>query len=366
MEGSLCLIEQACRGIRPPRPPVFDLLVNEAIVEHFSGSPLNGIDDERVVRKAVSAALDGTRGIIIPNRHLKTWTDPAGNTRITDRWTSWLQKTACGDVNGWADWMRKYIEQEDEKAGGVSKIELDLTENTYNQERAADLLQSQLNYNEALGETVNIYCTPSTSINAIIYYIGLEMFSYLWTDFRDICHRWMEVYRHRTLNYIRQHGHRSTSPLAMIYCDIAYKNGPMFSRTMFREMDFGEELEAIVQTCHNAGLYVIFHSDGNIMEIVDDLIVTGIDGLNPIEKAAGMDIYEIRRKYPELILVGGMDVTNLLRTGDCEEIRSETRKMIEEIGAEGRFLIGSSTEIGGDVPLDNYLAFHQEAMREYQ
>ncbi len=366
MQGSLGLIEQACRGIKPPRTPIFDLLANDAVIEHFAGSSLNGMDDERIVRKAVSAALDGTRGITVPNRLSKTWIDAAGNIRIMDRWTSWLLKPAYGDISGWAGWMRKYIEQGDEKAGGVSMIELALTENTYNPARVADLLQSQLQYNKALGGTVNIYCTPSTSINAIIYYIGLEMFSYLWMDFRDICCRWIEVYRRKTLNYIRMHGHRSTSPLAMIYCDIAYKNGPMFSQTMFCEMDFWEELEMIVQTCHKAGLYVIFHSDGNLMEIMDDLIATGIDGLNPVEKAAGMDIYEVRRRYPELILVGGMDATNLLRTGARYEIQSETKRMIKEIGAEGRFLIGSSTEIGGDIPLNNYLAFHQEAMREYQ
>jgi hypothetical protein len=364
MQGSLCLIEQACRGIRPPRTPVFDLLANDAVIEHFAGSPLNGMDNDRVVRKAASAALDGTRGITVQNRHSKTWIDPAGNVRTTDRWTSWLHKPAYGDVSGWAGWMRKYIEQGDEAANGDSMIELDLTENIYRPEKATDLLQSQLRHNEALGETVNIYCTPSTSINAIIYYIGLEMFSYLWMDFRDICRRWMEVYRHRTLNYIRLHGHHATSPLAMIYCDIAYKNGSMFSQTMFREMHFGKELEVIVHACHKAGLYVIFHSDGNVMEIMDDLTAAGIDGLNPIEKAAGMDIYEIRRRYPELILVGGMDATNLLRTGVRDEIRSETRRMIEEIGGEGRFLIGSSTEIGGDIPLDNYLTFYQEATRE--
>jgi uroporphyrinogen decarboxylase len=77
-----------------------------------------------------------------------------------------------------------------------------------------------------------------------------------------------------------------------------------------------------------------------------------------------MDIYEIRCKYPKLILVGGVDVTNLLRTGSCYEVRMETRKVIQKVGAEGRLMIGSSTEVGNDVPLDNYLAFHHEVMRE--
>ena len=86
-------------------------------------------------------------------------------------------------------------------------------------------------------------------------------------------------------------------------------------------------------------------------------------GRNPIEKAAGMDIYEVRRRYPELALVGGVDATHLLRTASPQQIRGQTRKIIDEVGAEGRLLIGSSTEVGNDIPLENYLAFHQEAMK---
>ena len=95
----------------------------------------------------------------------------------------------------------------------------------------------------------------------------------------------------------------------------------------------------------------------------DDLIAAGIDGLNPIESAAGMDLYALRRRYPELILVGGLDVTHLLPTGTPEDVRVETRRMIRETGAEGRLLIGSSTELEDNVPLANYLAFHDEVMR---
>jgi len=123
-------------------------------------------------------------------------------------------------------------------------------------------------------------------------------------------------------------------------------------------------VEEISARCHDYGLTVIFHSDGYIMDIVDDLLAAGIDGLNPIEKAAGMDLYALRRRFPELILVGGLDVTHLLPTGTPEQVRAETRRMLDEAGAEGRLLIGSSTELEDNVPLENYLAFHDEVMAD--
>jgi uroporphyrinogen decarboxylase len=100
------------------------------------------------------------------------------------------------------------------------------------------------------------------------------------------------------------------------------------------------------------------------MDIMADLVAAGIDGLNPIEKAAGMDVFELRRLFPELILVGGVDVTHLLPYGSVADVRRETRRIIDNVGSEGRLLIGSSTELENNVPLENYLAFHDEVMTE--
>jgi uroporphyrinogen decarboxylase len=99
------------------------------------------------------------------------------------------------------------------------------------------------------------------------------------------------------------------------------------------------------------------------MDVLPDLVAAGIDALNPVEKAAGMDVYAVRRQYPELTIVGGLDVTFLLRVGTPDDVRRETRRMIREVGAESRLLIGSTTELENNVPLANYLAFHDEVMR---
>jgi hypothetical protein len=49
--------------------------------------------------------------------------------------------------------------------------------------------------------------------------------------------------------------------------------------------------------------------------------------------------------------------------GTPEQVRRETRRIVAETGSEGRLLIGSTTEIGDDIPLANYLAFHDEVMQ---
>lgn len=362
MEQSRELIEKAFDGVRPRRTPIFDLLYNDAVIEHFANFALDGTNDRKVVKDAAANALDGTRCIAVPQRRQDTWLDPAGNIRMSDCWTSWLKTPAFSNVDGWAGWLRQYIEGFE--AGPEKTIQLDLTEVRSDSDRCKTVLAEQQLYNQAIKRTVNLHCTPSTAINAILYYMGLDMFSYLWTDYRDLLIRWMGVYKKLTMNYVDICAHNDTSPAVMIYADIAYKNGSMFSRDMFKQMGFFEEVAEICFFCHKKDLKVIFHSDGYIMGLIDDLIATGIDGLNPIEKAAGMDIFELRRKYPNLTFVGGVDVTHLLRTASVDDIHHETRRIITEVGSEGHLIIGSSTEVGNDVPLENYLACHDEAMAD--
>ena len=45
-----------------------------------------------------------------------------------------------------------------------------------------------------------------------------------------------------------------------------------------------------------------------------------------------------------------------------EEIAGFSRRIIDNVGSEGHLLIGSTTELENNVPLENYLAFHDEVL----
>lgn len=76
--------------------------------------------------------------------------------------------------------------------------------------------------------------------------------------------------------------------------DIASKNGPLFSPLIMKKY-FYLHLEQIIDAYHKNNIKVIFHTDGNVMPILDELVATGIDGLNPLEVIAGMNLREIRK-----------------------------------------------------------------------
>ena len=146
--------------------------------------------------------------------------------------------------------------------------------------------------------------------------------------------------------------------------DYADKNGPIMSPKHFRQF-FLPGLKRAVDNAHRAGAYVVKHTDGNIMPIIEDIISTGIDGLNPLEPVAGMDIGYIKRKYgKQIAILGNIDCGELLCSAPPDEVRRVTKETIEIAAPGGGFCLASSNSIHSSVKPENYLAM-VETLRKY-
>ncbi len=132
--------------------------------------------------------------------------------------------------------------------------------------------------------------------------------------------------------------------------DIASKNGPLFSPEIMKKWFF-PHFEMLVDTYHKKGVMFIFHTDGNVMPVLDDLVAAGIDGLNPLEIIAGMNLKEIRKRHKDLIMIGGIDCSQLLPYGTLQEIKKAVQEAIRDAGPW--YFPGSSTELHAGIPLDN-------------
>jgi uroporphyrinogen decarboxylase len=77
--------------------------------------------------------------------------------------------------------------------------------------------------------------------------------------------------------------------------DYANQHGTVMSPQHFRQFVL-PYLKRSIDAAHDEGVPFIKHTDGNIWAILDDLVQAGIDALDPIEPAAGMDIGEVKAK----------------------------------------------------------------------
>jgi uroporphyrinogen-III decarboxylase len=105
-----------------------------------------------------------------------------------------------------------------------------------------------------------------------------------------------------------------------IWGDIAYINGMMFSPQYWNEV-YKPQLKKITDVIHGHGIKAIYHSDGDLHTIIDSLVEGGIDGLNPLEMKAKMDVLEFKRTHGDrLTFAGNLDV-QVLEKNDPELTR---------------------------------------------
>lgn len=138
--------------------------------------------------------------------------------------------------------------------------------------------------------------------------------------------------------------------------DYADKNSTLMSPRHFKEFIL-PGLKRCVDAAHEAGAYVVKHTDGNIMAVLDMILDTGIDGLNPLEPAAGMDIGLIKEKYGDRVcLVGNVDCGYVLSQAPVDEVRRVTRETVAKAKPGGGYMLSSSNSIHSSVRPENFMA----------
>ncbi|MEZ4771086.1 MAG: uroporphyrinogen decarboxylase family protein [Caldilineales bacterium] len=106
----------------------------------------------------------------------------------------------------------------------------------------------------------------------------------------------------------------------------------------------------------NPALKVAYHSDGNILPIIPDLIEIGLDVLNPIQPRS-MDPAEVARKFGDrLCFWGSIDEQHTLPFGAPADVEAEVRERLATLGRRGGLIIGPTHHIQLDTPLENFWA----------
>jgi uroporphyrinogen decarboxylase len=107
--------------------------------------------------------------------------------------------------------------------------------------------------------------------------------------------------------------------------DAAHRAGPMISPRMWRE----HILPYHCQIVRALSVPVIWHSDGNVEPLLSMAVEAGFVGVHGLEPASGMDLGKVRRDYPDLAMVGNVDVS-VLSADDLDAVRGEVRRCMAE------------------------------------
>ena len=139
--------------------------------------------------------------------------------------------------------------------------------------------------------------------------------------------------------------------------DYAFNKGSFLSPAMFGEF-IAPYLEELIREQRKMGAYVIKHTDGDIMPIIDQIVDCKPHALHSLDPQGGIDVATIKKLYGDRIcLIGGVNC-GLMQTGTKEQILESARYAMESGKPGGGYIFSTSNVVFKGMPLESYLLIY--------
>ena len=152
-----------------------------------------------------------------------------------------------------------------------------------------------------------------------------------------------------------------------ILCDdYAFNSGPFLSPDMFGQL-VAPYLKMLVAGQREMGAWVIKHTDGNIMPVIDMIVDAEPHALHSIDPMAGMDIKVVKERYGDRVAICGNVQCDYMQTGTPEQIRESCEYCLKWAKPGGGYLFTTSNTVFRGMPLASYDIMQEvwRARRDY-
>lgn len=350
-------------GVQLDRLPVFDIIHNVGFIEHVGGEKVTPENAEDVTCRAVRKTLDLVRHFCIPDElEPRIETDEDGFQYRTEWWTKEIIHRPVSTIDDVRELMKRDIERiyksiEEKKFCHQAKEQVNLFGERYDYPEEVNSHFERVA--KKLGDTMMIAPETVPGLYTATNRYGFDWFVYMYHDYPELTLQYYDALVDYELFRIDSFAPTHLSKIALISEATCFNTGLMWSPRFIKEVIF-PRAKRCVDRWKKYGYYVIWHSDGNKWQIIEDIIDMGADSINPCEPIATMDVKRFRTLYPETVIGSVIDCQNLLAFGSPGEVRRATEKAIEDSGGN-KTLIGSTSEIHPEIKLENALAMYDTA-----
>ena len=147
-----------------------------------------------------------------------------------------------------------------------------------------------------------------------------------------------------------KHGELDGFAMCADYC---FNDAPFLSPAMFDEF-VTPYLKAVIAGYREMGFYVIKHTDGNIMPILDSLVEANPHALHSLDPQGHVDMAEAKRLVGEKVCLIGNVNCGLLQTGTDEEVIESARYAIQQGKPGGGYVFSTSNCIYTGLAMERY------------
>jgi len=207
---------------------------------------------------------------------------------------------------------------------------------------------------------------PAVTDFALYFQYGYEAFLAATALYPEEVERiwWEDSIIARERNKIIVRLYREYDLVPMLFCghDICVNRGPLCSPEYLHQ-SYWLHAKRSIEPFVEEGIRVLHHCDGNVMPLIDDMIVAGFSGFQGFQYECDVNPYELRQrrslKGETPLLMTGLSVTRTLPFGTEQEVRDEVDYMLDYTdGGQGMFLFTSNVT-GVEVPPENIVAAYR-------
>ncbi len=152
----------------------------------------------------------------------------------------------------------------------------------------------------------------------------------------------------------KKHGALDGFGLCSDYC---FNSGPFLSPAMFDEF-VTPYLKELIAGYRELGFYVIKHTDGNIMPILDSMVSCRPHALHSLDPQGGIDIAEVKRLVGDKVCLIGNVNCGLMDTGTEEEVAQSARYALKHGMPGGGYIFSTSNCVYTGMDLKRYELIH--------
>lgn len=142
--------------------------------------------------------------------------------------------------------------------------------------------------------------------------------------------------------------------------DMSYNNGPMISKPLFDGF-MVPYYKDVIKKLNEYGIEIVLDTDGDITQLIPWYEEIGITAFLPLERQAGVDLPQIRRRHPRLRLLGGFDKT-IMHLGE-DALRAEFERLLP-VMQQGGFIPSVDHQTPPAVSLADY-KLYVRFLKEY-
>ena len=333
-------LEAALRRQEPDRVPLFEAEIAVPIQEAFLGREIGSARDE--VEFYVRAGYDFVPVLppFFAPRLMRSASDDDGTLSDDD-----LERTWVSGSEGIIETLKDVEEFAWPKAEEVDFSSF---------QEIAELLPPKM---KTLGMLV-----PAAVFGNASQAMGLENFSYALYDDPHVVEALFQIVGSTYVQIAKRLVKQPRVGAVLMADDLAYSEGCLVSPEVYRKYVF-PWYKQIGEVLANAGLPFIFHSDGKLWDVLDDLADCGVNAIHPIEPQA-MDIAEVKKRYGDRFCIfGNIDLEYTLTRGSVEEVEQLVKTRLRELAPGGGYGVAASNSVPDYVKPENYRAMVEAVKR---